>query len=43
MTAKFTSPGITFVIGIIMSIIIGFVVSLIISAIMKKDKPFELE
>jgi hypothetical protein len=43
MTAKFTSPGITFDIGIIMSIIIGFVVSLIISAIMKKDKPFELE
>ncbi|MFN8343575.1 MAG: DUF4199 domain-containing protein [Spirosomataceae bacterium] len=43
MTAKFTSPGITFALGVVMSVIIGFVISLIISAIMKKDKPFELE
>ncbi len=43
MTAKFSSPGITFALGIIMAIIIGFIISLIISAIMKKDKPFELE
>lgn len=41
--AKFSSPGITFVLGIIIAIIIGFIISLIISAIMKKDKPFELE
>lgn len=43
ISAKFSSPGIAFVLGIIMSIVIGFIISLIISAIMKKDKPFELE
>ncbi|MEZ4904707.1 MAG: DUF4199 domain-containing protein [Spirosomataceae bacterium] len=43
MTAKFSSPGITFAIGIVFSIIFGFVIALVISAIMKKDKPFELE
>lgn len=43
MSAKFSSPGMTFVFGIIGSIIIGFILALIISAIMKKNKPFELE
>jgi Protein of unknown function (DUF4199) len=43
MTQKFSSPGLTFLFGIIGAIVIGFIVSLIISAIMKKDKPFELE
>jgi hypothetical protein len=43
ISAKFSSPGMTFVFGIIGSIIIGFILALIISAIMKKDKPFELE
>lgn len=43
MTQKFSSPGLTFLFGIIGAIVIGFIISLIISAIMKKDKPFELE
>ncbi|AEI50207.1 DUF4199 domain-containing protein [Runella slithyformis] len=43
MTQKFSSPGITFAIGVIGSIFIGFIIALIISAIMKKDKPFEME
>lgn len=43
ITAKLSSPGITFALGIIMSIIIGLIIALIISAILKKDKPFELE
>ncbi|MCU0340968.1 MAG: DUF4199 domain-containing protein [Spirosomaceae bacterium] len=43
MSAKFSSPAITFIFVILGAIIIGFIISLIISAIMKKDKPFELE
>ena len=43
MTQKFSTPGITFFVGILMSIIMGFIFSLIISAIFKKDKPFDLE
>ena len=43
MSQKFSTPGFTFLFGIIGSIFIGFIIALIISAIMKKDKPFELE
>lgn len=43
MAAKFSSPGITFAFGVIGSVIVGFIIALIVSAIMKKDKPFELE
>ncbi|AXE17421.1 DUF4199 domain-containing protein [Runella rosea] len=43
MSEKFSSPGITFALSIFGAILIGFIISLIVSAIMKKDKPFELE
>ncbi len=43
MSQKFSTPGFTFLFGIIGAIFIGFIIALIISAIMKKDKPFELE
>ncbi|WP_428658290.1 DUF4199 domain-containing protein [Runella sp.] len=43
MSQKFSTPGLTFVFGILGAIVIGFIIALIISAIMKKDKPFELE
>ena len=40
--AKFTSPGLTFIFGIIGYVLFGFLLSLIVSAILKKTKP-ELE
>lgn len=43
MSSKFSSPGFTFIFGLLGAIIIGFVIALILSAIMKKDKPFELD
>lgn len=43
MSAKFSTPGITFALGIFMAILMGFIISLIVSAIMKKDKPFDFE
>ena len=43
MSAKFSTPGITFALSIFMAILIGFIFSLIVSAIMKKDKPFDFE
>lgn len=35
----FMSPGILFIMGIVMSILLGFILSLIISAILRRDKP----
>ena len=43
MSAKFSTPGITFALSMVMAILIGFIFSLIVSAIMKKDKPFDFE
>ena len=43
MAQKFSSPGISFAFGIIGAIILGFLISLVVSAIMKKEKPFEIE
>lgn len=43
MSSKFSTPGITFALGIFMAILLGFIVSLIVSAIMKKDKPLDFE
>jgi hypothetical protein len=40
--AKFTTPGIMFLFGIIGYVLFGFLISLIVSAILKKTKP-ELE
>jgi len=39
MAAKFTSPGMIFLFGLLGYVFIGFIFSLIISAIIKKDKP----
>jgi Protein of unknown function (DUF4199) len=43
MSEKFSTPGISFALAIVAAIIIGFIISLVVSAIMKKEKPFELE
>ncbi len=42
MAAKFSSPGMLFVFGLLGYLFIGFILSLITSAILKKNKP-ELE
>lgn len=39
IAAKFMSPGIIFIIGLLTYIFFGFIWSLIVSAIFKKDKP----
>lgn len=40
---KMMSPGLSFSISIVAAAIFGFIISLVVSAIMKKEKPFELE
>ena len=37
--AKFSTPGITFIFGIILYLVVGALASLVISAIMRKSKP----
>lgn len=39
MGAKFSSPGMVFIIGVIMYLVLGAIFSLVISAIMRKSKP----
>ncbi|MCU0325635.1 MAG: DUF4199 domain-containing protein [Spirosomaceae bacterium] len=39
MTAKFMSPGMMFIFGVLGYLIVGFILTLIVSAIMKKSKP----
>lgn len=39
ISAKFMTPGVMFLMGVLSYLIIGFIFSLIISAIMRKDKP----
>ena len=43
ISSKYSTPGYTFIFGILGAILLGVIISLIIAAIMKKDKPFELE
>ncbi|TAE93326.1 MAG: DUF4199 domain-containing protein [Runella slithyformis] len=43
MTEKMSSPGMSFISVVISAIIMGFIISLVVSAIMKKEKPFELD
>ena len=40
---KIMSPGLSFGVSIVAAAIFGFIISLVVSAIMKKEKPFELE
>jgi len=42
-TEKLSSPGLGFGLAVIGATIAGFIISLVVSAIMKKEKPFELE
>ncbi|MFN3848062.1 MAG: DUF4199 domain-containing protein [Spirosomataceae bacterium] len=39
MTAKFMTPGMMFIFGVIGYLVVGFILTLIVSAIMKKSKP----
>jgi hypothetical protein len=43
MSAAFISPGATLIMGIVISVFVGFIISLIVAAIMKNERPEEVD